>query len=145
MVRNTNITVAVGNLCNHMEVSYTSKGTAIGSFSIAVNDIEKKDDDYVSTVSFFSVKLFGKIVETLQPYLKKGVKVCVTGKLKQNRWERDGKKFSAIEIRAEQIELLSSVKTDGQKGQNAEQGEDVPPVEDAEGYMPAPDGEKIPF
>lgn len=142
MVRNTNLIVEVGNLCRNMDVSYTSKGTAIGSFAIAVNDITKKGEEYVPSVSFFEVRLFGKITESLQPFLKKGVKVCVTGSLHQNRWEKDGKKYSAIEIRASSVELLSSAKSDGQDGQKSDAEAEQPPMED---YEPLPDDERVPF
>ena len=44
--------------------------------------------------------------ENLKPYLVKGQKIAVDGYLKQDRWEKDGQKFSKIQIVANSVQLL---------------------------------------
>ncbi len=102
----------VGRLTHNVEesnksFSYLPNGTAKAVVSIAVNKSQKsKDGSYVDYVSYFDVVIFGKFAESLQKYLIKGQQIGVTGSLKQDRWEKDGKKSSKIFIEANNIQLL---------------------------------------
>lgn len=40
--------------------------------------------------------------------LKKGTKIAITGQLKQERWERDGKKSSKVVVVADTIEIYTA-------------------------------------
>jgi single-strand DNA-binding protein len=42
----------------------------------------------------------------LKQYLKKGTQICVEGYLTQDRWEKDGKKESRLNVTAESVQLL---------------------------------------
>lgn len=101
-----NTIVIVGNLTKDMELKYTSSGTAIGKFSIAVNEREKKGDTWETVASFFNVTIFGKMAESLRQYLVKGKQIGVEGSLKQNRWEGDNGPRSEVVIIADNIQLL---------------------------------------
>ena len=101
-----NSVVIVGNLTRDMEVKYLSSGTAVGKFSLAYNDRIKKDDQWVDEANFFDVTVFGRTAESLNQYMTKGRQIAVRGKLKQNRWEKDGQNHSKIEIIADVIQLL---------------------------------------
>jgi len=48
-----------------------------------------------------------KTAENVGQYLKKGASVLVEGRLTQDRWEKDGKKFSRIKVVAESVQFLS--------------------------------------
>jgi len=100
----TNSVVIIGRLTRDMELKYLNSGTAVGRFSIAVNRLggQGKDND----VSFFDVVLWGKQAESLNPYLKKGTRVAVSGELRQSRWEQDGQSRSKVEINAQRVQLL---------------------------------------
>lgn len=89
---------------------YIGNGTAKAVISIAVNSSKKQGDQWVDEVSYFDVVLFGKSAESLKPYLTKGTQIAVEGKLKQDRWEKDGQKHSAIHIVADNIQLLGGKK-----------------------------------
>lgn len=90
----------IGNLTKDVELRYTPQGTAVGQFSIAVNEL--KDE-----VSFFEVVCFGKTAENCQQYIAKGSKVGVSGRLKQDRWEKDGQKRSKVRVIAQRVEFLN--------------------------------------
>ena len=85
------------------ENSYTvlESGTARANVSIAVNRSVKKDGQWIDDTSFFDITIWGKTAENLKPYLTKGKQIAVEGYLKQDRWEKDGQKFSMINIVAE--------------------------------------------
>ena len=100
-----NKTDVIGRLTGDMVLEYTAgSGVAIGKFSIAVDHMKKKDGT-VDT-SFFNCKAFGKLAENLNPYLKKGKQVCISGYFKQDRWEKDGQKQSRLILNCEEIQLL---------------------------------------
>lgn len=85
---------------------YVGNGQARANVSIAVNRSKKSGDEYIDEVSYFNITIWGKTAENLKPYLTKGKQICVEGHLKQDRWEKDGKKESRINIIADQVQLL---------------------------------------
>ena len=103
-----NRVIEIGRLTRDAEVTYTPGGMAIAKMSIAVNrSVKGPDGKWMDEANYFDVQLFGKQAEGLKPYLLKGKKIGVDGYLKQDRWEKDGQKFSKITINANDIELLS--------------------------------------
>ena len=103
-MENLNETILEGNLtrdcgANERDFIYTQGGSAVATISVAVNSSKKQaDGTYGTEVSYFDVKIYGKTAENLKPYLKKGQGVLVVGALKQDRWEKDGKKFDKVYI-----------------------------------------------
>lgn len=113
----------IGRLTRSLEgdeknFSYIGNGTAKAVVSIAVNSSVKKGDKYEDYVSYFDIQIFGKTAENLKPYLKKGTQISVSAHLKQDRWEKDGQKRSAISIIADQVQLLGG-KKDGNSTTNS--------------------------
>lgn len=98
----------VGRLTRDAELKYTPAGMAISNFSIAVNRSRKNGDQWVEEANFFDINLFGKSAENLKPYLVKGQQVAINGELRQDRWEKDGQKFSRVNIIANNIQLVGS-------------------------------------
>jgi single-strand DNA-binding protein len=98
----------IGRLTRDAELKYTSGGTAVCKFSIAVNRRKKNGDEWVDEASFFDVVLWGRQGEAVNRYLLKGKQVGVDGELRQERWQdRDsGQSRSKVEIEASNIQLL---------------------------------------
>ena len=96
----------VGRLTRDCELRYTDSGTPLCKFAIAVNESRKKGDGYEDETSFFDCTLWGKMGESLSKYLTKGQQVALDGRLKQNRWEQDGKQMSKIVLNVENVQLL---------------------------------------
>lgn len=91
----------IGRLvCDPLRV-VTSSGTEITQFSIAV-------DDGKDVTSFYDCKAFGKTAELVAQYKRKGEQVGVSGRLKQERWEKDGQKRSAVRIIAERVTFIGA-------------------------------------
>lgn len=76
---------------------------AICNFTVAVNDFRPNADDYTN---YIDCALFGKRAKGLQPYLKKGTKVSVSGKLHYSSWEQDGSKRSHVGMNVNEIEIF---------------------------------------
>ena len=79
-----NTTVLVGRLTKDIEIKYTNSGAAIGNLSIAVNRSRIQDNQWVDEASFFDVKIYGKMAESLRPYLTKGKQIAVEGFLSRS-------------------------------------------------------------
>lgn len=99
-----------GNLTRDAELRSTQSGMAILGFGVAVNDRRKNQhtgewDDYPN---FVDCTMFGTRAEKLQPYLTKGAKVAIEGKLRYSSWEKDGQRRSKLEVVVDEIEFMSS-------------------------------------
>ena len=101
-----NCVVLTGRLCKDSESQRTSGGTSFCKISLAVNRRRKSGEQWVDEASFFDIVIWGNMAESLSPYLVKGKQVAVQGELRQNRWEKDGKTNSKIEITASSVQLL---------------------------------------
>ena len=97
----------MGNLTSDVSTKYTSAGSGVGEFGIAVNEKYKKNDEWVESVVFCQVTCWGRLAETCGEYLKKGSLVFVEGKLKFDSWETpEGQKRSKLSVTAMKVELL---------------------------------------
>lgn len=127
MARNLNSVVVDGNLTKDVELN---PNRTIGKFTLAVNEAQKDaNGQWADYANFIDCKIFGKTAENLAKYLLKGKRVAVQGKLHQERWEKDGQKFSRIVVNADNVCLLSS--GGGQGGEKPSGGaegfqEDIP-------------------
>lgn len=117
MATDINNVVLVGRLTRESELRYTNAGTAVSRFSLAVNRRKRSGDKWEDEVSFIDCVLWGKQAETLNPYLEKGKQICISGELRQNRWEQDGQSRSKIEVVVNNIELMGS--SQGQGGSSS--------------------------
>ena len=125
-----NKVIVTGNLCRDIELRYIPDGTAVGSFSIAVNE-KYKDKE---TTSFFNVTVWGKQAENCNQYIGKGSKVLIEGNLKQDTWEKDGQKHQMVKINAQRVEFIGKPKektqgepaTDQTANQESGVDQDVP-------------------
>lgn len=115
-MNDTNSVLLIGRLTRDSEVRYTRNGSAVSSFSIAVNRRRKSGEQWIDEVSYFEINLFGKAAENLAQYLIKGRQVAVNGELRQDRWTNgEGKAKSKVFIVADSIQLLASP-SDSQQG-----------------------------
>ena len=96
--------IGIGRLTRDPELRRTSTGTAVTSFTIAIDDGygEKKTTDFIDIVAW------GTLGENCSKYLGKGSKVAVAGKIKKRSYEKDGRKIWITEIKAEEVEFLEN-------------------------------------
>ena len=84
------------------DYGYTNNGKARLNLSVAVNDGYGEN----KSVSYFDVIYWGKPAEAIKTYITKGKQLAIDGRLKQDRWEKDGNKYSRVYIIADNIQLL---------------------------------------
>lgn len=115
MATDINHVMLIGRLTRDLDdrsFGYVGNGQCRANVSIAVNRSRKNGDNWVDEVSYFDVTIWGKQAENLKPYLTKGKQIAVEGFLKQDRWEKDGQKFSKVTITANNVQLLGG-RSDG--------------------------------
>lgn len=87
-----------GNLVADAEVRPTNGGKEMLLFRVAVTEsVPDGEGNWVRRPSFFNCVKFGN-VRGVAPYLSKGTYVAVCGRLREQRWEKDGKRRSAVEV-----------------------------------------------
>lgn len=96
----------MGNLTRDPEIKYIPSGKAVCSLSIANNRIYTKNGEKVTEVSYFDVEVWGAAAENCAKYLIKGSGIIVEGRLRQDRWEKDGKTQSRVRISANSVHFL---------------------------------------
>lgn len=96
LTRDAELRGAQGNVC------------ALG---VAVNDRRKnpQTDEWEDVPNFVDCIIFGARAEKLQPYLTKGSKVAIAGKLRYSTWEdqASGQQRSRLEVVVDDIEFMS--------------------------------------
>lgn len=90
------------------DFEYMTNGTARLNFSVAVNESKKKVDQWEEWANFFDCTVWGKTAESVQKQIAKGKQVAVSGRLHQDRWERDGQKNARVVIIADSVRFFGS-------------------------------------
>ena len=121
----------MGILTLDPELRYTSNGSAVTSFGLAVNRKFKQGDEWKEDVCFVDITVWGKQGENCAEYLSKGRPAFVEGRLQYSTWESDGQKKSKLDVVANTVQFLGSRK-DSQGGPSVGQG-------------PVPDEDDVPF
>lgn len=102
-----NNVVISGLIVRDPELRFTPSGNAVASFTVAYND--RRFDKATNTWSndgdtlFLPVEAWKQLAEGAAESLTKGTPVIVSGKLKQQDWEKDGNKKSRVFVVAEEI------------------------------------------
>jgi single-strand DNA-binding protein len=97
----------IGNLTKDPEIRSTQSGLKTASFSLAIND--GKDKNGQEQVQYFNFSAFDKKAELFEKYVKKGHKVMIVGRIKNESWDKpDGTKGYGVKIMVDEIELITS-------------------------------------
>ena len=108
---NLNKVLFAGNLTRDPELRYTSGGSPVCNFSIAVNRYwnDKDSGAKKEETTFMRVTVWGKSGETVAQYFTKGMPIFVEGRLQVRTWEtEDGQKRSSVDIVAESWQFVGS-------------------------------------
>jgi len=131
-----NNVVIVGRLTKDPELKYLTSGTAVATFTMAI-DRDYKNKDGSTTTDFIPVEIMGKPAEFVANYITKGRLVGVQGSIRVDRYETpDGEKRTFTKVAGRNIQALESKA-------KVEQGEQAPQESQAE--FSAVDDDDVPF
>jgi single-strand DNA-binding protein len=122
-----NVTFLIGNLTKDPQKVEGVEKT-LCKLNLAVN-ANYTNADGERPVEFFMVSVWNKLAENCLKYLKKGSKIAVVGRMQNRSWEVDGVKRYAVEVVAEEVEFLSSPKTEN-KQEVKQESKKLEPIND---------------
>lgn len=107
-----NNVVLVGRLTKDPDLRYTTSGTGVATFTLAVNR-NFTSADGTREADFINCVIWRKPAETLANYAKKGVLIGVTGRIQTRSYDnQQGQKVYVTEVIADNFQLLESKKAD---------------------------------
>jgi single-strand DNA-binding protein len=113
---NLNKVMLIGNLTRDPELRVTPKGTAICTFSLAVNR-KFRDESGADReeVTYVDIEAWGKAGENISKYCTKGRPLFVEGRLRLDQWEdkTTKEKRSRMKVVCENFQFLGGGRSEG--------------------------------
>lgn len=106
-----------GNLTKDIDVKTTSNGALVGEFTVANN--ERVGENEVTT--FIKCVMFGERVEKICPYLLKGTKVLVDGRLEVKTVVNEQLYNTYVSLYVNELDILKFVDVEEETKQTAKQ------------------------
>lgn len=104
-----NKVILMGNLTRDPESKFTTTGTQVTEFGLAINHKFKQLNESKEEVCFIDIVVFGKQGESCQNNLTKGSSVLIEGRLNQNRWETpEGQKRMKHQVVASSVTFVGA-------------------------------------
>ena len=121
MAANLNKVLMIGNLTRDPELRYIPSGSAVATFTVAVNRVYKDQaGEKKEQTSFIRVVVWGRRAEVCGEYLTKGSPVFVEGRLQSRDWQtQDGQKRNTVEVVADNIQFLRGANSKGAQDKQA--------------------------
>lgn len=95
--------ILIGRLTRDPELKYTSNGTAVAKFTLAVDRKFSKEKE----TDFIDVIVWRGLAENVANYLSKGRLAAAEGRLQIRSYEgQDGQKRKAVEVVADDVRFL---------------------------------------
>jgi len=119
----------IGRLGKDPELRYTQAGKPVCSFTLATTEKwkDKESDEWKESTEWHKITVWS-FAEACAEYLKKGSLVYVSGKIKNESYEKDGQKVYMTKIQAQTVKFLDGKKEvkEKQQRQQKEQTRDLP-------------------
>jgi single-strand DNA-binding protein len=125
---NLNKVMLIGNLTRDPELKYTTGGSAVCEFGLAIGRKYKtQSGEQREDTTFVDCNAWGRAGETINQYMSKGQPIFVEGRLQYDSWEaQDGSKRSKLRVTVENFQFLGGGGGGGGGGQRAPQPQGRP-------------------
>lgn len=101
----------IGNLGRDPEMRQLNDGKAVTNFSVALTERYKdKSGESKEVTEWVNVVTFGRLAEIAAQYLAKGSMVYFEGKLKTDKYDKNGETRYTTKVIAERFEMLGGKK-----------------------------------
>ena len=98
-----NKVILIGNLTKDIEISSTKTGKHVTRFCLGVRRDKEATD-------FINCEAWGTVADLLDKYCSKGSKIGVCGKIRNESYEKDGKKVYKTYILVSDVDFYSATK-----------------------------------
>lgn len=117
---NVNVVALSGHLGDEPVYRVGANGTQLITFDIAVNErVSDGKGGWTNRANWFKCVTFGKSAEWLEKVLHRGTHVSVSGRLRQESFEKDGETRRAVSIIADRVDPLSQRSQEAQATQQS--------------------------
>lgn len=149
-----NKVILMGRLTRDPDIRYSQgeSPTAVARYTLAVDRrFAKRDGGDQQTADFISCVAFSRSAEFAEKYLRKGIKIVVTGRIQTGSYtNQEGQKVYTTDVVVEDQEFAESkAASDNYQGGGgfAPANRPAPSAAAPEGFMNIPDGidEELPF
>ena len=137
-----NKVILMGRLTRDPEVRYSQgeQSTAIARYTLAVDRRFRRDGD-TQTADFINCVAFGRQGEFAEKYLRKGIKIAITGRIQTGSYtNKDGQKVYTTDVVVEEQEFAESKAASENNGGFAPADRPSPSSAAGDGFMNIPDG-----
>ena len=101
----------IGRLGNEPDVRTFESGKKMATFSLATNDTyTNAQGEKVEDTQWHNIVVWGKKVDVVENYLKKGNEIAMSGKLINRSYEKDGEKKYITEITMNELLMMGGKK-----------------------------------
>ena len=113
----------IGNLGTDPDIRYLPSGVTVSTISVATSEKwkDKETGEDKERTEWHRVMAFGKLADIIAEYLHKGSKVYIDGKLRTEKYDKDGVTHYATKIMANRMIMLG-----GKRDNNAPRNENRP-------------------
>lgn len=103
-----NKAIILGNLGKDPEIKTLDSGKRMATFSVATSEAyTNQAGERVESSEWHNIVFFGKVVDVIEKYLKKGSQVYIEGKLNTRSYEdKDGNKKYTTQVIGDNLTLL---------------------------------------
>ena len=117
MSRSLNKIMLIGNVGNDPDVRTTSSGTPIANMSLATTRKWKDGSgEQKEKTEWHRLTVWGKLVDVVERYVKKGDRLYVEGRIEYSETESDGQKKYWTNVNVFEMVMLGSTGAGGQDG-----------------------------
>ena len=145
-----NKVILMGRLTRDPEVRYSQgeNRMAVARYTLAVDRRARRDGE--QSADFISCVAFGKAGEWAEKWLRKGIKIAITGRIQTGSYtNREGQKVYTTDVVIEEQEFAESRAASEGNSQNQGQSQGrQQPSQAGDGFMSIPDGvddDELPF
>ena len=103
-----NKVILIGRTTKEVELRRTSSGTAVSTFTLAVDNRFVLKDGKPST-DFISCVAWANTAETMEKYVRKGSLIAIEGRIQTRNYDnKDGNRVYITEVVVENMRMLES-------------------------------------
>lgn len=119
--------ILMGRLTRDPELRHTQSGTAVCSFTLAI-DRDRKDANGEKQTDFIDCVAWNKQAEFVAQWFSKGMMAIVVGRIQSRKWQdQNGNNRTAIEINCEEVSFGETRKNrDSNSGRQNSDFADMP-------------------
>jgi single-strand DNA-binding protein len=107
--------IGIGNVGKDPDVRSTQNGKAVASFSLACSEKwkDKHSGEMKEATEWVNCSAFSPLAEIIQKYVAKGKQIYVEGRLKTEKYEKDGQTRYSTKVVLTEMKLLGKKEGDG--------------------------------